>query len=93
MQNNSEQTDISKTEVESIADICHSVTIGIPGSVSENQTEEKTTNNGPAWNEKETAAEEMKDLLPSSETEEHREHSTSPEGLSELKADELIDAD
>ncbi|XP_029286166.1 glutamate-rich protein 3 [Cottoperca gobio] len=59
MQENSEQTDISKTEVESIAGTPHSVTSGRADSVSEE-----------------------KDLRPSSNTEEQRKHSTSPEGLS-----------
>ncbi|XP_044055810.1 glutamate-rich protein 3 isoform X2 [Siniperca chuatsi] len=91
MQDNTEQTDVSKTEVESIAGTHHSVTSGRPESICESQTEEKTTDNGPDLNEKQAAIEEMKVVLPSSKTEEHREHSASPEGLSELKANELKD--
>ncbi|XP_068447431.1 glutamate-rich protein 3 [Clinocottus analis] len=79
MQDNSEPTDVSKTEVESFAGTRLSLTSG-PESVSE----EKTTDNGPGT---QTAIEEVKGRLPSSETEEHREHWTSPEGLSRLKAD------
>ncbi|XP_070765604.1 glutamate-rich protein 3 [Enoplosus armatus] len=86
-----EQTDISKTEVESIAGTHHSVTSGWPASISENQTEEKSTDNGPDLNEKQTTIEEMKHLLASSTTEERHEHSSSPEGLSELKANEAKD--
>ncbi|XP_054459438.1 LOW QUALITY PROTEIN: glutamate-rich protein 3 [Anoplopoma fimbria] len=90
MQDNSERTDISKTEVESIAGTHHSVTSGRPESVSENQTEEITTDNGA---EKPTTIEEVKDLLPSSKTDEHHKHSTGPEGLSRLKADEPNDSE
>ncbi|KAM6939300.1 glutamate-rich protein 3 [Lycodopsis pacificus] len=90
MQDNSEQTDMSKTEVESIAGTHRSVTSGRPESVSENQTEVKTTDNAP---ETQTAIEEVKDLLPSSKTEEHREGSTSPEGLSRLKGNEPNDSE
>ncbi|XP_039985355.1 glutamate-rich protein 3 [Xiphias gladius] len=75
------QNDISKTEVESIADTHHSVTSGIPVSVAENQPEEKTTDNGPDLNEKQTENEEIKDLLSSSKAEEHCERSASPGGL------------
>lgn len=89
MQENTEQTDISKTELESIAGTHHSVTSGRPESVSENQTEQKTADDGPDWNEKQTRPAEMKDLLPSSETEEWCEFSTRPEGLSKLKTNEL----
>ncbi|XP_034387642.1 glutamate-rich protein 3 [Cyclopterus lumpus] len=76
VQDNSEPTDISKTEVESFAGT---------ESVSENQTEEKTTDNGP---ETQTAIEEVTDVPPSSQTEERREHPTGPEGLSRSKAEE-----
>ncbi|KAM8745879.1 glutamate-rich protein 3 isoform 1-T1 [Acanthopagrus schlegelii] len=88
---NTEQTDIVKTEVESIAGTHHSVTSGRRESVSENQAEEKTTD-GPNeldLSENQTTVEEIKDLLPSSKTEEHHERSTGPEGLAELKTSEL----
>ncbi|XP_074491677.1 glutamate-rich protein 3 isoform X1 [Sebastes fasciatus] len=81
MQDNSEQTDVSKTEVESIAGTHHSVASGRPESV---KIEEKTTD----LNEKQTSIEEVKDLLPSSKTEEPCERPTSPEGLNELKETE-----
>ncbi|KAK9519049.1 hypothetical protein VZT92_021803 [Zoarces viviparus] len=90
MQDNSEQSDMSKTEVESIAGTHRSVTSGRPESVSEIQTEEKTTDNAP---ETQTAIEVVKDLLPSSKTEEHREGSTSPEGLPRLKDNEPNDSE
>nr|XP_046247662.1 glutamate-rich protein 3 isoform X2 [Scatophagus argus] len=92
MQDNTEQTGISKTEVESIAGTHHSVTSGRPESNSENQTEDKTTDNGPDVDEKQTTVEEMKDLLPSSETEIPREHSI-PEGRFELKANDEKDTE
>ncbi|XP_038572917.1 glutamate-rich protein 3 [Micropterus salmoides] len=81
MEDNAEQTDISKTEVESMAGTPHSVTSGRPESVSENQTEEKRTDDGPDLNEKPAAIEK------------HREHSSSPEELSEPKANELRDTE
>ncbi|KAI3368285.1 hypothetical protein L3Q82_007998 [Scortum barcoo] len=93
MQDNTEQTEISKTEVESIASTHHSVTSGKSESTSENQTDEKTTDNGPDLTGKETAVEEIKDLLRSSETQEHREYSASPEGLSEVTANKLENSD
>ncbi|XP_051233979.1 glutamate-rich protein 3 isoform X2 [Dicentrarchus labrax] len=91
MQDHTEQTDVSKTEVESIAGTHHSVTSGRPESVPENQNEEKATGNAPDLNEKQTAVEENKDPLPSSETDKHRERSPSPAGLSESKANEPKD--
>ncbi|XP_041791296.1 glutamate-rich protein 3 [Chelmon rostratus] len=90
MQDNTEITVMAKTEVESIAGTHHSGASGRPESFSENQTEEKTTGNGPDANEKQTIAEEMMDLLRSSEKE---ERSMSPEGLSELTANELKDTE
>ncbi|XP_049911780.1 glutamate-rich protein 3 [Epinephelus moara] len=83
--------DISKTEVESIAGSHHSAASGRSERVTENQTEVKTTDNDPDFNDKQTPIEEVKDLLPSSKTEDHHERSTSPEGLSKLKADEPKD--
>ncbi|XP_068581972.1 glutamate-rich protein 3 [Cebidichthys violaceus] len=76
MHESSEQTDISKTDVESIGGTHRSVTSGRAESVSENQTEENTTDNGP---ETQTTIEEAKDLLSSSTTEEHREYSKANE--------------
>ncbi|XP_076577683.1 glutamate-rich protein 3 [Chaetodon auriga] len=85
MQDTAEKTAVSKPEVESIAGTHHSVTSGRPESISENQTEEKTAENGPGVNENPTTVEEMTDPLLPSEKEERPEHSTSPEGLSEPK--------
>ncbi|KAA8590004.1 hypothetical protein FQN60_013369 [Etheostoma spectabile] len=84
MQDSAKQTDFSITEVESITDTHHSVTSGRPESVHENQTEEETTDAGPELNEKQTAVEDVKDLLPSLKTEEQHEQTTSPVGLSKL---------
>ncbi|XP_034738195.1 glutamate-rich protein 3 [Etheostoma cragini] len=89
MQDSAKQTAFSITEVERIADSHHSVTSGRPESVHENQTEEETTDVGPELNDKQTAVEEVKDLLPSSKTDEQDERTTSPEGLS--KSDEPKD--
>eukprot|EP00064_Thunnus_orientalis_P011905 superscaffoldBa00001768_g11937 len=84
VQRNTEETDISKTEVESIAGTNHSGASGKPESVTENQTEEKMTEN-----EKQTAPEERKDLLSLPKTEEHQQCSESPELVSaDMKADE-----
>uniref|UniRef100_A0A3B4Y1D6 Glutamate rich 3 n=1 Tax=Seriola lalandi dorsalis TaxID=1841481 RepID=A0A3B4Y1D6_SERLL len=79
------QNEISKTEVESIAGTHHSVASGKPESVIENQSGEETTDNGPDLNEKQTETEEIKGLLPSSKTEEHCEHSASPDGLKDTE--------
>ncbi|KAM9358048.1 glutamate-rich protein 3 [Symphorus nematophorus] len=92
LQDNTEQTDVSKTEVESIADTHHSVTSGRPESIPGVQAEEKTTDNRPELNEKQKTVEEMKDP-PSFETEECSEHSTTQEVLSKLKANELKDTE
>lgn len=86
MQDSTEQTAVSKTEMESIAGTHHSVTSGRPESVSEDQTEQKTAD--PDRNKKQTRAAEMRDLLPSSETEECCEFSVSPEWLSKVKKKE-----
>ncbi|XP_022615161.1 glutamate-rich protein 3 [Seriola dumerili] len=79
------QNEISKTEVESIAGTHHSVASGKPESVIENQSGEGTMDNGPDLNEKQTETEEIKGLLPSSKTEEHCEHSASPDGLKDIE--------
>ncbi|KAL3047685.1 hypothetical protein OYC64_021797 [Pagothenia borchgrevinki] len=73
MQDDTEQTDVSKTEVESLSGTQHSVTSGRP------EGEEKSS---PELNEEE------KGLLPLSKTEEQGECSTIPEGLSKLKAND-----
>ncbi|KAI9547622.1 hypothetical protein NQZ68_014888 [Dissostichus eleginoides] len=83
MQDDTEQTDVSKTEVESLSGTQHSVTSSRP------EGEEKTR---PELNEKQ-ANEEQKDLLPLSKTEEQGECSTIPEGLSKLKANETKDTE
>ncbi|KAJ4943154.1 hypothetical protein JOQ06_005659 [Pogonophryne albipinna] len=83
MQDDTEQTDVSKTEVESLSGTQHSVTSGRA------EGEEKTS---PELNEKQ-ANEEGKDLLPLSKTEEQGECSTIPEGLSKLKANETKDTE
>ncbi|XP_069006396.1 glutamate-rich protein 3 isoform X2 [Embiotoca jacksoni] len=80
----------SKTEVESIAGFHHSVASSKPESVSGNRRDEKTTDNGPDFYVNQTT--EMKDLPPSSKTDERLE-SKSPDGLKEadetwLKTDE-----
>ncbi|XP_040896311.1 glutamate-rich protein 3 [Toxotes jaculatrix] len=75
------QNYISQTEVESIVGTHHSVASGKPESLTENKNEEETTDNDPDLNEKQIEPEEIKDLLPPSKTEEHREHSASPDGL------------
>ncbi|XP_010792776.1 eukaryotic translation initiation factor 5B-like [Notothenia coriiceps] len=83
MQDDTEQTDVSKTEVESLSGTQHSVTSG------RGEGEEKTS---PELNEKQ-AKEEEKDLLSLSKTEEQGECSTIPEGLSKLKANETKDTE
>ncbi|KAK5907518.1 hypothetical protein CesoFtcFv8_005360 [Champsocephalus esox] len=82
MQDDTEQTDVSKTEVESLSGTQHSVTSGSA------EGEEKTS---PELNEKQ--ANEEKDLLSLSKTEEQVECSTIPEGLSKLKANETKDTE
>ncbi|KAM7011908.1 glutamate-rich protein 3 [Tautogolabrus adspersus] len=88
MQDNNDQTHVSKTEVESIAGANLSVTSGKPESIPEYQIDEKTTDNAAVLNEKITAVEEEKDL-PSSKTEEHGDLSPTPERLSKFRATEL----
>ncbi|XP_053178927.1 glutamate-rich protein 3 [Scomber japonicus] len=83
---NIEETDISKTEVESIACTNHSGISGNPESVTETQTEEKMTENQPDLHEKQT--EEKKDHLSLPKTEEHPQCSESSELVStDTKAD------
>ncbi|XP_029905551.1 glutamate-rich protein 3 [Myripristis murdjan] len=74
-QRSTDQTDICKTEMESIAGSHHSAAIVRPESVTENPKEEKATEDDPGLNDKQTAVEEIKDLLSSSITEEHQEGS------------------
>ncbi|XP_060890785.1 glutamate-rich protein 3 [Labrus mixtus] len=88
MQDNTDQTHDSKTEVESIAGANLSVTSGKPESIPEYQIDEKNTDNAAEINDKITAVEEEKDL-PSSKTEEHGELSATPERLSTLRKSEL----
>lgn len=90
---NTEQTDLSKTEVESIAGSHHSVPDGRPESVSENQAELKTADNGLGFDDRQTTVEELTDLLPSCETEECHEQSAGPDGLPDLKAGEVEDTE
>ncbi|XP_062280248.1 glutamate-rich protein 3 [Scomber scombrus] len=83
---NIEETDISKTEVESIAGTNHSGISGNLESVTEAQTEEKMTENQPDLHEKQT--EEKKDSLSLPKTEEHPQRSEIPELVStDTKAD------
>ncbi|XP_034557859.1 glutamate-rich protein 3 [Notolabrus celidotus] len=71
-QDNTDQADVSKTVVESIASAPVSVTSGRPESIPENQTEEKTADDA-ELNEKPTAVEEVTDLS-ASKTEEQPQH-------------------
>lgn len=90
---NTEQTDLSKTDVESIAGSHHSVTDGRAESVSENQAEQTTADNGPVFDDQQTTVEELIDLLPSCETKERHEQSAGPDGIPDLKASEVKDTE
>ncbi|KAM7388357.1 hypothetical protein PAMP_024535 [Pampus punctatissimus] len=88
-QRNTEETDISKTEVESIAGAS-----GKPDSVTENQNEEKMTEEESDLHEKQTAAEDREDPLSSPKTEEHQQRTESPQLVStDKKADEQKSAE
>ncbi|XP_062251646.1 glutamate-rich protein 3 [Platichthys flesus] len=71
------QSDVSKTEVESIAGTHHSAASLKAESVTERQSEEKTSAHDP---EKATETEEIKYLRPASKTDEDNERPASPGG-------------
>ncbi|KAG7513544.1 hypothetical protein JOB18_010705 [Solea senegalensis] len=79
------QSDIFKTEVESIAGTLHSVASGKPKSEAEKQSEEKTIDHDPDLNEKQTEIEGTKSPSPASKTEEHHERSVSPDGAKDTE--------
>ncbi|XP_056132882.1 glutamate-rich protein 3 [Lampris incognitus] len=89
-----EQTDSSTTEVESTAGTHHPFELVRPERATEDQKEEKATKDDPEIKEKQTTAEETKDLPSLSDTEGHQEHVDSTERLyhsDDMKAGEHED--
>ncbi|CAJ1060381.1 glutamate-rich protein 3 [Xyrichtys novacula] len=86
-QDNTDQADVSKTDVESIIGGDFLVTSGRPESIPENQAEEKNTHDAAETSEKLTTVEEANELLVS-ETEKQQEYLESSESKDR---DEMLD--